>query len=123
VLWLDMWARAPRDPDVARDREALDRRWRETIADIVRDGQRDGEFGKIDAEEFAIRFGALIDGLAIQVVLGDPDVPPARMFDLCMRTAAAELGFEWKRPRQRPAPVARRRARPAPTRIRRAASR
>jgi AcrR family transcriptional regulator len=123
VLWLDMWARAPRDPDVARDREALDRRWRETIADIVRDGQRDGEFGKIDAEEFAIRFGALIDGLAIQVVLGDPDVPPARMFDLCMRTAAAELGFEWKRPRQRPAPAARRRARPAPTRIRRAASR
>jgi AcrR family transcriptional regulator len=123
VLWLDMWARAPRDPDVARDREALDRRWRETIAGIVRDGQRNAEFGEIDAEEFAIRFGALIDGLAIQVVLGDPAVSPALMFDLCMRTAASELGFEWKRPRQSEGPVARGRGRPARTRIRGVASR
>jgi AcrR family transcriptional regulator len=112
VLWLDMWARAPRDPDVARDREVLDRRWRDTIAGIVRDGQRDGEFGDVDAEEFAIRFGALIDGLAIQVVLGDPDVSPARMFDLCMRAAAAELGFQ-------PEPV----ASPRPARGRRSSMR
>jgi hypothetical protein len=33
VLWLDLWARAPRDPDVARDREALDRRWRAAITE------------------------------------------------------------------------------------------
>jgi len=95
VLWLDLWARAPRDSDVARDREALDRRWRETIAGIVRDGQSRGEFGPVDADEFALLFAALIDGLAVQVVLGDADVSPARMFDLCIRTAAGQLGFRW----------------------------
>ncbi len=49
VLWLDLWARAPRDPDVARDRQALDRRWRVTIAEIVREGQAAGEFVRVDA--------------------------------------------------------------------------
>jgi AcrR family transcriptional regulator len=93
LLWLDLWARAPRDPDVARDREQLDRRWRETIAGVVRRGQERGEFGPVDPEEFSLRLAALIDGLAIQVVLGDPDVSAARMFDLCLTSAARELGF------------------------------
>jgi AcrR family transcriptional regulator len=95
VLWLDMWARAPRKADVARDREVLDRRWRETVAGIVVEGQRDGEFAEVDADDFSLRLAALIDGLAIQVVLGDPDVPAERMFDLCMDVCARELGFPW----------------------------
>jgi AcrR family transcriptional regulator len=96
VLWLDLWARAPRDPDVARDRESLDRLWRTAIADIVRDGQQRGEFRSVEAEEFALRLAALIDGLAIQVVLGDPAVSAARMFEICVRSVAAELGFAWE---------------------------
>ncbi len=95
VLWLDLWARASRDPNVARDREKLDRLWRQTLADIVRRGQRDGEFGPVVVEDFSLRLAALLDGLAIQVVLGDPDVPPERMFDLCVETASRELGFAW----------------------------
>ena len=95
VLWLDLWARAPRDPDVARDREAHDRRWRHTIAGIVRQGQAAAEFAAVDADDFSLRLAALIDGLAIQVVLGDPEVPAERMFDLCMATCARELGFAW----------------------------
>jgi AcrR family transcriptional regulator len=102
VLWLDMWARAPRDPDVARDREAMDRRYRAVIAEIVRTGQARGEFdATVDVDEFSLRLAALIDGLAIQVVLGDPAVPPERMFEVCMRSAASELGFEWRTPRRR----------------------
>ena len=95
VLWLDLWARAPRDPDVARDRAAMDRRWRTTIAGIVREGQATGEFAALDADAFALRLGALIDGLAIQVVLHDPEVSRERMFDLCMDACARELGFSW----------------------------
>jgi len=95
VLWLDLWARAPRDPEVAKEREILDRRWRETIADVIREGQASGEFGSADADDFALRLGALIDGLAIQVVLGDPEVTAERMLDTCMRSSARELGFEW----------------------------
>jgi AcrR family transcriptional regulator len=95
LLWLDLWARAPRDPEVARDRQQLDRRWRETIAGVVRRGQEQGEFGPVDPGDFSLRLAALIDGLAIQVVLGDPEVSPARMLDLCMVSAASELGFAW----------------------------
>ena len=95
VLWLDLWARAPRDPDVARDRAAMDQRWRQTIGEIVREGQATGEFAPVDATAFAIRLGALIDGLAIQVVLKDPEVTRERMFDLCMDLCARELGFPW----------------------------
>jgi AcrR family transcriptional regulator len=95
VLWLDLWARAPRDPDVARDRLTMDRRWRTTIGQIVREGQTSGEFALVDVDAFALRLAALIDGLAILVVLRDPEVSRDRMFDLCMDTCAKELGFPW----------------------------
>jgi AcrR family transcriptional regulator len=108
VLWLDAWARAPHDPDVARDREAMDRRFRETIAGVVRSGQEAGEFTAVDADEFSLRLAALIDGLAIQVVLQDPDVSAERMFDICVRTAAEELGFRWAVRRRRTRKPARR---------------
>jgi AcrR family transcriptional regulator len=104
VLWLDMWARSPRDPDVAKNREAMDRRWRDQIADIVRDGQARGEFGATDADDFALRLSALNDGLVIQVVLGDPAVNPSRMTEICLRMAGDELGFDVpERPPQRAA--------------------
>jgi len=90
-----MWARSPRDPDIARDREALDRRWRETIAGIVRTGQDGGEFDVIDADDFALRLSAMLDGLAIQIVLDDPEMSPERMFEICSGMVAEGLGFEW----------------------------
>ena len=95
VLWLDLWARAAHKPDVARDRLTMDRRWRTTIGEIVRQGQAAGEFAPVDVDTFALRLAALIDGLAILVVLQDPEVNRERMFDLCMDTCARELGFSW----------------------------
>jgi AcrR family transcriptional regulator len=92
LLWIDMWSRALRDPGVAGDRQALDRRWRGTIEDIVRRGIADGEFNDVDAGEFALRLAALIDGLAIQVVLRDPDVTAARMLGAVVGMAELELG-------------------------------
>jgi AcrR family transcriptional regulator len=98
-LWFELWSRALRDPNVARKREALDRRWRTTIADIVRDGQRSGEFNDIDAEDFALGLASLIDGLAIQAILGDPEATPDRVRRTCLQMAGRELGFERRRPR------------------------
>jgi AcrR family transcriptional regulator len=94
TLWLELWTRARRDAETARKREALDRRWRTTIADIVREGQRVGEFAAIDAEEFALRLSALIDGLVVQVLLGDPEVTTARMRQVCLDVSSKELGFD-----------------------------
>lgn len=95
VLWLELWARARRDAEVGQHRERLDRHWRQILASTVRQGQKAGEFAKVDVDSFAVRLAALIDGLAIVVVLGDPEVSAERMFDLCMQTCAGELGFEW----------------------------
>lgn len=104
LLWVDLWALSARDPAVAKDRDTMEQRWRRTIADIVRLGKSRGEFDAVDAEEFAIRLGALIDGLAVQVVLNDPDVDARRMFDLCLGQAARELGFEVPKRRARRKP-------------------
>lgn len=94
VLWLELWARALHDADVARKRAALDRRWRSTIADIVRVGQGRGVFAQIEPHEFALELAALMDGLAVQVVLGDTDVDGARMRALSLGLAMRRLDFE-----------------------------
>lgn len=94
TLWLESWTRALRDPDVAAQRQALDRRWRDTIAEIVRQGGRTGEFATVAVEDFVVRLAAIIDGLVIQVLLGDPAVDPERMREVVVGMAARELGFE-----------------------------
>ena len=95
ALWIEVWVRALRDADMAKDREVLDERWRTQIADIVRAGQASGEFTVAeDADELALRLACLIDGLAIQVVLNDSKVTPERMLRTCMEVSARELGFE-----------------------------
>jgi AcrR family transcriptional regulator len=95
LLWLDLWALSPRNAGVAAVRRKFDERWRQTIKAIVLTGQEAAEFTQIDADEFAVALSALLDGLAVQIALEDPDVPPARAFDLAMRYAAGQLGFEW----------------------------
>ncbi|MFB3737602.1 MAG: TetR/AcrR family transcriptional regulator [Candidatus Velamenicoccus archaeovorus] len=94
ALWIEVWVRALRDPQMAKDRELLDQRWRRSIADIVRAGQAAGEFAPGDPDELAVRLGSLIDGLAIQVALNDSQVTPERMHRACMEVAASLIGFE-----------------------------
>jgi AcrR family transcriptional regulator len=98
-LWFDLWVQAFRHPEIAKDRNELGQRWRDTIARVVRDGQESGEIGGVDADAFAITFSALIDGLSIQVALQDPVVDPDRAFAIAMAFAARELDVPW-RPRR-----------------------
>ena len=94
VLWMELWVGALRDPHLHTTRERLDRRWRATLADVVREGQAQGEFGPADPDEFALLLGAVMDGFAIQVALGDPDVPPGHVRRECVALAEARLGCE-----------------------------
>ena len=87
VLWMELWVRALRDPQVARTRARLDRRWRDALADVIREGQASGEFGGDDAEDLALLLGALMDGYAIQLALGDPDVTTELVRRHCLRLA------------------------------------
>jgi AcrR family transcriptional regulator len=87
VLWMELWVRALRDPKLNRTRERLDRRWRETLADVIRDGQTSGEFAPGDAEDVAAVLGALMDGFAIQLALGDPSVSADAVRRHCLELA------------------------------------
>jgi len=94
ALWMELWARALRDPELAATRAELDGRWRRTIADVVRYGQGRGEFGPADPEEFAVLLAALLDGLAVQIALRDLEVTPDRVRELAVKLAERELGCE-----------------------------
>jgi AcrR family transcriptional regulator len=98
TLWMEIWVRARRDDSVRRAYIRLDRRLRALIADIVREGQLSGEFGTdADPEDFALALSGLMDGLGVQVTLGQPDVTPERMVDCCLALASTELGCELER--------------------------
>src|ERR1017187_6191793 len=102
LIWLDFWAQAARNCEVAAVRQKSDERWRETISALVQAGQRAREFRAVDAGAFAIRLSALLDGLAGQVAMEDPVVGPVRAFELSMEFAAEQLGFAWAPGRGRP---------------------
>jgi AcrR family transcriptional regulator len=98
TLWMEVWVRARRDQTVRRNYFRLDRRQRGMIATIVRDGQASGEFSRgSDPDEFALSLSGLMDGLGVQVTLGQPDVTADRMVDRCLALASTELGCELRR--------------------------
>ncbi|MGH2822726.1 MAG: TetR/AcrR family transcriptional regulator [Thermoleophilaceae bacterium] len=91
-LWMELWARALRDPDLAETRAELDGRWRQAIEDVVRYGQERGEFGNVEAQAFAMLLSSLLDGLAVQIALKDREVTPQRARELSLAFAEKELG-------------------------------
>lgn len=95
ALWMELWARALRDPELAATRAELDGRWRHTIAAVVRYGHERGEFGAVDPDEFAVLLAALLDGLAVQIALRDMEVTPERVRELALKLAERELGCEF----------------------------
>ncbi|MGH2658783.1 MAG: TetR/AcrR family transcriptional regulator [Actinomycetota bacterium] len=103
ILWLEVWSLSPHDERIGRGHADLDRRWVGTLADLVRSGQEAGEFSPdIDPKDFAVRYGAMMDGLAIKVVAGIDGMDVARLLEACSATAVRELGLRVpRRPRKR----------------------
>jgi AcrR family transcriptional regulator len=95
LIWLDFWAQAARNPEVAAVRQKSDERWRQAIGELIQAGQQADEFRALDHEAFAIRLSALLDGLAVQIALADPVVTPLLAFELAMEFVAEQLGFAW----------------------------
>lgn len=90
-----MWVRARREETVRNNYFRLNLRERNLIADIVRGGQANGEFSAdADPDEFALTLSGLMDGLGVQVTLGQPDVTPERMVERCLALASNELGCD-----------------------------
>jgi AcrR family transcriptional regulator len=92
-LWMEVWVRALRDGQARALRRALDARWRQMLRDVIDSGTAEGVFTCSDPQATVVRLAALMDGLAVQVALRDPDVPEERMSDLWLESAAVELGI------------------------------
>jgi AcrR family transcriptional regulator len=97
ALWLELWAWSLRDAGLSEARERLDHRWRCEIEKIVRDGQLSGAFGPIDPGAAALAIASLLDGLTVQVRLGDA-LSPEAMVDVAALVAERMLGCELPRP-------------------------
>jgi AcrR family transcriptional regulator len=97
ALWLELWAWALRDPGLSEARERLDHRWRTEIERVIRDGQAAGAFGVVDAGQAALAIASLLDGLTVQVRLGE-SLSPESMVETAALVAERLLDCELPRP-------------------------
>jgi AcrR family transcriptional regulator len=94
VLWMELWTRALRDERLRAARQRLDDRWRREIESIVTEGVEAGVFLAGDPQRAALELAALIDGLAVQVALGDRVVTEQLMRETCTEVAERLLETE-----------------------------
>ncbi len=91
-IWLQFWTEATLRPRLRAVHNEMYARWREAIARIIVRGQRQRVFrSTVDAADAALRFTVLVDGLAIQVLTGAPDMGVDRMRNVLVGFVAREL--------------------------------
>jgi AcrR family transcriptional regulator len=94
ALWIDAWAAALRSPEMAEVSQRLDVRWKDTVAEVIKQGVASGEMTCADPSGAAWRITALLDGLAVQTTVHN-GVLTKRQITTWVRTlAAAELGVK-----------------------------
>lgn len=72
MIWLQVSSVSALNPDLRPVHNDFSRRWRETVADVVRLGQEQDVFGDGDPERTAVVFMSIADGLAVRVLTGTP---------------------------------------------------
>ena len=78
LLWVELWLRAGRHPELAPTASRLYERLHAWFADVLSAGVRTGEFRAVDVDEVTDRLLALIDGVGVRVLIGDATVPIER---------------------------------------------
>ena len=91
---MELWTRALRDSGMRGLRQRLDDLWRGQICEVIAEGQERGAFAGPDPERSALELAALIDGLAVQVALGDRLVTAELMRSICLEVAERLLEVE-----------------------------
>ena len=77
------------DRDLQELNERMYGEWRSTMAAIIRDGQACGHFIDADAVVLANGLISMVDGLAMQVLMGSRSMTLAHMRQVC--SAAVDL--------------------------------
>jgi AcrR family transcriptional regulator len=82
-IWVGFWERSSYNPDVARVMRLRYDEWRNRLAALIRRAQDQGEMpSDFDADLAAQELIALIDGIAVQVLLGVGKIPAARQREM-----------------------------------------
>ena len=82
-IWVGFWERSSYNPDVARVMRLRYDEWRNRLAVIIRRAQDQGEMpSDFDADLAAQELIAVIDGIAVQVLLGVGKIPAARQREM-----------------------------------------
>ncbi|OLB79704.1 MAG: TetR family transcriptional regulator [Actinobacteria bacterium 13_2_20CM_2_71_6] len=91
-IWLQFWAEAALRPELRAAHNDFYARWRETVVRIIARGQRQGAFREdVDAQQLAVQFTALTDGVAIQLLTGAPGMTLERMRAVLLDFVTREL--------------------------------
>lgn len=73
TLWLEVWNRSQNADADARTRQvAIEGAWHRDLVALLAEGVSRGEFRAVDADRFATRLRALLDGFSIHVAIGLP---------------------------------------------------
>ncbi|WP_333776829.1 TetR/AcrR family transcriptional regulator [Streptomyces sp. IBSBF 3136] len=71
TLWLEVWNRSQNADDAGRERQAaIEGAWHRDLVALIAEGVSRGEFRPVDADRFAARLRALLDGFSIHVAIG-----------------------------------------------------
>ena len=93
-LWLELWGRAARQPELRDVAARLYQRYDDWIAEVVEDGVASGEFTTADPRATTQRLIAAIDGHGLRVLVDDPAMASERARELIVSALARELGAE-----------------------------
>ncbi|MBO8203315.1 TetR family transcriptional regulator [Streptomyces smyrnaeus] len=73
ALWLEVWNRSQSGDDEVRARQLeLELSWHRDLVALLVEGMAQGEFAAVDADRFATRTRALLDGFGTHLVVGLP---------------------------------------------------
>ena len=92
VLWVELWLRAARVPELRPVAEELYARLHAWFRDEIEAGVKDGEFARCDPDEVADRLLALLDGYGIRTLIGDGAMPLERARRARVERAGPRLG-------------------------------
>jgi AcrR family transcriptional regulator len=75
VLWVELWLRAVRHPELRPTAAQLYARMHDWFAEAIGEAIAEGELAPCDPGAAADRVLALIDGFGVRALLGDPAMP------------------------------------------------
>jgi AcrR family transcriptional regulator len=101
ILWVELWLRAARRPELQPTAARLYARMHRWFSDEIAAGIAAGEFSDGDADALADRVMAVLDGFGIRALVRDPVVPLDFARREVWQVLAAGLGLDPEMPARR----------------------